>query len=87
MLEGDSIMAGAGISGNSAAQVLSTPGTGLLPATMRMGSSAISGNRIDDLIARRDLAKGWAAQLYAAVVSYLNGPGTGVLQPSWQGGS
>ena len=108
VLEGDSIMAGAGISGNSAAQVLSTPGAGLLPATMRMGSSAISGNRIDDLIARRDLAKGWAAQLlsgqnimafevgrndftkvtvaqlYTAVVSYLNTPVTGVLQRGWR---
>ncbi|OED46739.1 hypothetical protein AB838_18765 [Rhodobacteraceae bacterium (ex Bugula neritina AB1)] len=64
VMEGDSIMAGAGSSpANNAARVLSAPGAGQVPGAMRVSMAAISGNRIADLTARRDLTHGWASQL------------------------
>jgi hypothetical protein len=64
VLEGDSIMAGSGVAtGNTAARVLSTPGAGRVPASMRVTAAAASGNRVSNLLTRRDITNSWASKL------------------------
>ena len=64
VLEGDSIMAGSGLSaGENAASVIAAPGAALVPGTWRVVSMASSGNTITNLLARRDAANSWSAML------------------------
>ena len=64
VLEGDSIMQGTGdvTSGLAAGMIVSAPGTGRLGADWRVINMGTSGNQIGNLLTRRDLADGWAAQ-------------------------
>ncbi len=64
VLEGDSIMQGTGdvTSGLAASMIVTAPGTGRLGPEWRVINMGTSGNQISNLLTRRDLADGWAAQ-------------------------
>ncbi|MCF7702205.1 hypothetical protein [Loktanella sp. M215] len=64
VLEGDSITQGTGdvTEALSCAAVLTEPGTTHVPAGWRVINKGMSGNKVSDLMTRRDAANGWATQ-------------------------
>lgn len=61
VLEGDSIMGGTGevTPARSASMILTEPGASLVPPGWRVTNKAQSGNRLSDLVTRRDSPDGW----------------------------
>ncbi len=65
VLEGDSITQGTGdvTDALSCAAVLTEPGTNHVPPGWRVCNLGTSGNKVADLVAKRDAVNGWAAQV------------------------